>query len=179
MRKFWLIVTCLALAACGKESDKNEWSRQESNIEKYIQTQLSAVEGSRVLSEGGVQRLVLKEGSGEELSGGGTVSFYYAGYVMKSTSLTVANLFATNHSDTAQEANWTLSDENALNIKTMNLSDDDLVSGLRKGLKGVRGGEECVILFSGKYGFGKKQFGTIPANAALAYHIWVESISND
>ena len=35
------------------------------------------------------------------------------------------------------------------------------------------------LLFSGKYGFGNKPFGTIPANSALLYKIWVESISND
>ena len=61
----------------------------------------------------------------------------------------------------------------------LNLGEDELVEGLRNGLRGVRGGEECYILFSGKYGFGKKAFGTIPANSALAYHVWVESVSND
>jgi FKBP-type peptidyl-prolyl cis-trans isomerase len=43
----------------------------------------------------------------------------------------------------------------------------------------VKGGEECQILFTGKYGFGNKAFGIIPANSALVYKIWVESISND
>ena len=35
------------------------------------------------------------------------------------------------------------------------------------------------IIFSGKYGFGKKTFGIIPANSALLYKIWVHSISNE
>ena len=54
-----------------------------------------------------------------------------------------------------------------------------MVTGLRNGLVGVKGGEECYILFSGKYGFGNKQSGTIPANSALVYHVWVESLSNE
>ena len=35
------------------------------------------------------------------------------------------------------------------------------------------------ILFSGKFGFGNKMIGIIPANSALAYKIWVISISNE
>jgi FKBP-type peptidyl-prolyl cis-trans isomerase len=58
-------------------------------------------------------------------------------------------------------------------------SEGELVDGLRRGLPGVKAGDECYILFSGKYGFGDRILGTIPANAALAYHIWVQSISNE
>jgi FKBP-type peptidyl-prolyl cis-trans isomerase len=47
------------------------------------------------------------------------------------------------------------------------------------GLEGVKAGEECEIIFSGKYGFGNKAFGMIPAKSALLYKIWVVSISND
>ena len=53
------------------------------------------------------------------------------------------------------------------------------IEGLKNGLRGVRGGEHCQILFSGKYGFGNEEFGIIPANSALLYEIWVEAISND
>ena len=46
------------------------------------------------------------------------------------------------------------------------------------GLYGVKAGQECYILFNGKYGFGNKPVGTVSANAALLYHIWVQSIQN-
>ena len=36
---------------------------------------------------------------------------------------------------------------------------------------GVKAGEECEILFCGKYGFGNSTFGIIPANSALAFKI--------
>ena len=45
--------------------------------------------------------------------------------------------------------------------------------------EGVKAGEECEIIFSGKYGFGNDSFGIIPANSALLYKIWVISISNE
>ena len=61
----------------------------------------------------------------------------------------------------------------------MNMADDELIEGLKNGLMGVKSGEECQILFSGKYGFGKKPFGIIPANSALLYEIWVVAVSND
>ena len=61
----------------------------------------------------------------------------------------------------------------------MKLSESGFVKGLKYGLEGVKAGQECYILFSGKYGFGKRELGTIPANSALVYRIWVESITND
>ena len=60
----------------------------------------------------------------------------------------------------------------------MELGTDPLLKGLENGLKGVRGGEECYILFSGKYAYGKKIVGTIPSKSALVYHVTVESITN-
>ena len=59
------------------------------------------------------------------------------------------------------------------------MTDVHLVEGLRNGLLGVRTGEECEILFSGKYGFGNEIFGTIPVNSALLYKIWVVGVSNE
>ena len=59
------------------------------------------------------------------------------------------------------------------------MAKDKLLEGLRNGLIGVRNGEQCKILFSGKYGFGDEEFGIIPTNSALAYEIWVEAVSND
>lgn len=85
-------------------------------------------------------------------------------------------LFATNHYATAALSGWTLS-EGDFAPMTVDLGSGDLVEGLQAGLPGVRAGEVCDILFSGKYGLGKKPLGTIPANSALLYRIWVVSIS--
>lgn len=51
-----------------------------------------------------------------------------------------------------------------------------MIEGLRNGLEGVRAGEECYIVFSGKYGYGNKVHGNIPVNSALLYHIRVLSV---
>jgi hypothetical protein len=120
---------------------------------------------------------VTKEGEGEELKSNGSVAFYYAGYVF-SSGISSSNLFSTNHQETAANAGWTLTDEDD-DILTINLESYELIPGLKSGLQGVRSGEECQILFSGKYGFGKKGVGIVPANSALIYKIWVESISNE
>ena len=93
--------------------------------------------------------------------------------------ISTSNLFATNREAIAKAAGWTLSDKDAFKIETINLREQSIAEGLRNGLIGVKGGEECIILFSGKYGFGNNNLGTIPANSALAWHIWVESISNE
>ena len=164
-------------ASCSKEERKSQLSRQETNIESFINNMLSSVDTAYVVRNSGVDRLVIVPGEGDSLDASGTVSFYYAGYVMNSSTISNSNLFATNSPDIAESVSWEVSDTTAFDIKTLNLADAELVEGLKRGLVGTRGGQECYILFSGKYGFGKKTLGTIPANAALAYHVWVESIT--
>lgn len=172
-------IISLAVCSCTKDSDKNTYANQEETIESFVNSQLESVDSSYVVSNKGSQRVVVARGSGDQLSSGGVVSFYYAGYVLNGSSVSPSNLFATNRSDIAEQSSWNLSDEHALDILTISLGDTDLVEGLKNGLIGVQGGEESYILFSGKHGFGKRPLGTIPAKSALVYHIWVESISND
>ncbi len=173
-----ILFSALVIYACTKEEIKTTYSRQETNIESFVNSMMNTVDTAYVVYNKGVSRLVTVYGQeGDSLKSNGTVSFYYAGYVLTGTSISNSNLFATNSSEIAAAAQWTLSDEDAFEVKTVKLNDKDLVEGLKRGLVGVKPGEECYILFSGKYGFGKRPLGTIPANAALVYHIWVESIS--
>ena len=89
-----------------------------------------------------------------------------------------ANMFATNHEATATAAKWELTDPDYA-IMEIDMKDSRLLEGVRNGLLGVKAGEECEILFCGKYGFGNSTFGMIPANSALAFKIWVVNVSND
>jgi len=168
-----------SLFSCSKEKVKEKYSTQETNIETFVSKQLAQDETRTAVYNDGSVRIILKEGSGEELAKDGTISFYYAGYVFSGTSINNSDMFATNSKELAESVKWNLSDTTAFEIKTVTLSDGNMVKGLRNGLLGVKGGEECYILFSGEYGFGDKQLGTIPANSALAYHVWVESLSNE
>ena len=173
-----LLAAASLAAACTKEGIALTYINQDEQIEKYVSAQLARVEGSRAESNAGVTRLVLSEGSGETLQPDGAVSFYYAGYVFTG-DIAAANLFATNNESVAAAAGWSgLSGEDRYAPRVVHLSDGTLVEGLRRGLAGVRPGEECIVLFSGKLGYGKKAQGTIPAGSALAYHIWVIDIEN-
>ena len=170
--------------ACSKEAVQMTYDRQETNIARFVEAQLKADNTATVTYKDGVVRVVLhdtlhREGLlADTLRAGGTVSFYYAGYTLSSASVSSSNLFATNHQRTANSAGWKLSDTTAFKIQTLTL-DNKLLEGLQRGLEGVRNQDECYILFSGKYAFGPRFQGTIPARSALVYHIWVNSISND
>lgn len=131
----------------------------------------------RVVYNGGSTRLVRLEGTGPMLEPDGSVSFYYAGYTF-SGSIDKKGLFVTNHQATAESSGFVLSDPD-YSLYEINLGETELIEGLRDGLIGVRAGERCDILFSGKYAFGNSVFGTIPANSALAFQIWVVGVSND
>ncbi len=172
------VLAALAVS-CTKEDVKTTYSRQEQNIEAFVKSILSSVDTAYVVYNNGASRVVVSYGDGDSLSAGGNVAFRYAGYVLSGSSLGNSNLFSTNSSEVASAAGWSLSDESMFEVKEADLDKSGFIEGLRYGLEGVRAGQECYILFSGKYGFGKRPLGTIPANSALAYHIWVESISND
>ena len=170
--------------ACRKQSVEMAYDKQETNIAKFVEDQVKKDADATVAYKDGVVRIVLhdtltREGIlADTLRTGGTVSFHYAGYTLTSSTVSNANLFATNHKKTADAAGWKLSDTTAFNIVTLTL-DDRLLDGLQRGLEGVRGLDECYILFSGKYAYGSRVQGTIPARSALVYHVWVDSISND
>lgn len=169
---------CLLAASCGKEALKTTYGKQEQYIESIVES-LSKDDTVSVTRNEGSVRVTIAEGEGEGLREGGAVSFYYAGYFISSGSLSPGNVFATNYDTFAESIGWTVSDSTTFAIQTVDLSEDDLVEGLRNGIIGVKGGEECYVLFSGKLGFGSRIVGTIPRNSALAYHLWIKSVSNN
>ncbi|MBR1871830.1 MAG: FKBP-type peptidyl-prolyl cis-trans isomerase [Bacteroidales bacterium] len=187
------------LTGCEKESLRTLFAGQETKIETLVSAQLTANEDYSVSYNDGSTRLTVVHGEGDGLSGDMLLSFYYAGYVLTGSTLPAASsLFATNSEDVATAARWNLSKaeegedaenedveeeeeepDNRYEICTVKFSEANFVEGLAKGLEGVKGGEECWIFFSGRHGFGDKKFGTIPANSAIAYHIWVHSVQSD
>lgn len=178
MKNFTAILAALVLTcACNAALEEN-YNKQETRIESFITSQTNGHEDMRVVHNNGAHRIVLKEGEGEELQIKGNVAFYYAGYIFTGNSLGASNLFTTNKMDIATGAKWNLTEDECVPFVT-ELSEKELLKGLFNGLQGVKAGEECYILFSGKNGFGKHNFGTVPANSALCYHIWVDTISND
>lgn len=170
------ILVCVSIScSCVKEKLNLTYNKQEESIDKYISNNLK--DGMTVTYNNGSSRLTKVQGEGEELEADGSVSFYYAGYTFNN-SISSSGLFVTNHESTAKSASWNLTDPD-YDILEINLKDDRLLEGVRNGLKGVKAGEECEILFCGKYGFGNTTFGIIPANSALAFKIWVVSVSNE
>ena len=172
--KIFAAVLILTLTSCMGSKLEQTYNNQESRIDSYIS---GKGEGYRSVRNGGANRLILKEGEGEALEKSGSVSFYYVGYTF-SGSFSSSNLFVTNHRETAGQAGWDLTDAD-YSIYEISLTDARLTTGLRDGLIGVKSGEECEILFSGKYGFGNKAFGIIPANSAQLWKIWVVGVSNE
>lgn len=180
---FTAVLACMAATSCIKEQLEVSYNRQEDQIESHIEKNQTVKNNEgvtvnlRVVRNGGSNRLVKVEGTGEELRADGHVGFYYAGYIFNG-SVSASNMFVTNHQVTAEQAGWNLTDPD-YSLMEINITDYELIEGLRNGLIGVRAGEECEILFSGKYGFGNKTFGMIPAKSALLYKIWVVSVTNE
>ncbi|MBO4923778.1 MAG: FKBP-type peptidyl-prolyl cis-trans isomerase [Bacteroidales bacterium] len=173
-----ILAAAMALASCTKESRELMYANQETRIESFVGKRQAENPDARVVHNGGATRVVESEGTGVELTARGKVTVMYAGYNFSSGSVGNSTLFATNSKDFASSAGWNLTDESVFVPLEIDLTDKDVLDGLRYGLEGVREGEECYILFSGKYAFGKSKIGTIPANAPLAFRIWVQKVEN-
>lgn len=180
MNRFERFIAALAvciLPGCGDSSLETSFVNQSENIDKYVAKQLESHPEYRTVYKDGVVRMIVSEGEGDELASGGDVTFYFAGYNFNNSTISASTMFATNDPDIAASAKWNLSDSTLFVPMTVTLGKDPLVKGLEMGLEGVRAGEDSYILFSGRYGFGKHTLGTIPANAALCYHVRVEEVT--
>lgn len=186
-RLMTVILACTVSFAvsCTKARMETSWASQEEKIDKFINSLPQEEDPNNpdllyvkdVIRNGGTNRVIMLDGEGEKLKKGGTVTFYYSGHIFNG-NISMSNMFATNNKHMADSAKWELNEATYEAVTATLNSKGGLVEGLRLGLEGVRAGEMCCILFSGKYGFGKKPFGIIPGNSALAYQIWVESVSN-
>ena len=180
MKKALKIVLC-ALAAllalsCGKASREATYASQETKIASYIES-ATKTEGVTFVNNDGSYRVIYAEGTGEALQATGVLSFYYAAYIFNG-SKSISNLMATNHKETATKAGWDVSDASRFEALTVSLEEADFVEGLKRGIVGVKADQHADIVFSGRYGFGPKNYGLIPANSALLYEIWVVAVTN-
>ncbi len=165
----FLLAAVLCHASCSKDSDTSIAANQEKNIESLVSSLLASSENGYAVYNDGAVRVVLARGEeSDSLSAEGSADLYYAGFTVSGSSMSVANLFATNNKEFAESVSWSVSDSTSFQAVSLSPSDDSLLKGLRKGLVGVHAGEVSVILFTSKYGFGSKQNGTINAHSALA-----------
>ena len=97
------IITALAAMAvltmlspsCGKTETENAYSQQDKNIESIVSSLAPEGSGATVEYFDGSVRVTVKQGEGEALEDNGSVSFYYAGHCVKSSSLSSGNMFVT------------------------------------------------------------------------------------
>ena len=183
MRRLVIILVTFVIVfitgSCGDKQFDSLYDGQEKTIESLVENLTKGNDDATVESNNGSIRVTLVHGEGAPLSENGAVAFYYAGYYITSSSLGSSNMFATNNESFAKSQRWSTTDTTSFAITTIKLGEDEIVEGLKNGLVGVKGGDECYVLFSGKRGFGKKKIANVPAHSALAYRLWIKSVSND
>ncbi len=167
---FLLPALCLLggiLFSCSSNEKQNAIIKQEENIDKYLST---TFKDSVVIRRNGSNRVVTRVSpAGNVLEYGDTIYMYYAGWVFNSRPTT---LFATNWESVARNNNFVLTDSNWTILKAC-YDEHSFIPGLNDGLYGIREGEDAVIVFSAKYGFGDSAVGLVPALSALLYEVLV------
>jgi len=181
MKRSTVILLLALAAACSKQSLQSTYDKQAGYIEGFVSVQMKQDPLATLTKNGSVYRLTLHDtldADRDSLLPGGKVSLVYGCFTLTGSSVSLSNLVSTNWKGLARAAGWELTDTTRFKLDTLVL-DGSLVEGLAAGLEGVQPWDEGYILFTGKYGFGKSERGTIPARSALAYYYLIENISNE
>lgn len=177
-----IILAAALIGSCNKE--QTTYDKQATYIENFVSARMKADTNATLTENGGAFRLTMADtlekvlGKRDSLLEGGTVVLQYACYTLTSSTISNSNLVATNVREVAEKAGWYLSDTTRYKLDTLVLG-KTLVEGLRLGLHGVQQYDNGYILFTGQYGFGNKERGTIPARSALVYQYYIASIQNE
>lgn len=146
-------IMAVALLAVSCESDyQTALLDQEDFIDKYITSQLADY---TVVRNEGVNRVIIREGSGSAIEKGDQVSFIYRGYVL-----------------TAQGPTTIFTEESATAV----IGEGDIIKGIDKGLVGAKKNEESVLLFSAQYGYGKGSLNMVPEASALMFRTIITNV---
>lgn len=173
-----ILLSASLLAACTQQALQATYDRQTTNIESFVSAQMNADPTATLTRTGGAYRVTLNDTldpARDSLGWDGKVTFDYALYILSGSSVSASNLVATSLESVATAAGWQLTDKSQFQKVTVSMQ-DDILEGLRMGLYGVQPEDDAFILFTGKYGYGSSEQGTIPAMSALVYHVWIESI---
>ncbi len=167
MKKFLVVIAAFfAVVSCSKQDRENTMADQE----KYIDTYISSLGDVRVQRNGGVSRIVYKEGVGlDSLAVGDSVKFYYSGYMFTRGK---GRLFVTNVDSVAQAHQFPCSEA----PECIKLEKGDIIDGFYYGLQGARAGEKCEIVFSAKYGYENTVVYNIPKLTSLLFEIQIAEI---
>ncbi len=179
MKRILIILSAVLISfSCDEKSLENTYNKQESSIESFIQGQYGDYPvhrrngSNRITVDTVGYEMIDSLGLADTLEFGDSLYFYYAGFVFTTRP---AGLFATNNEQVAVQSKLVL-DSADYSVAKILYTPGCLVEGLTNGLYGVKDKEHCIVVFSGKYGFGNQVVANVPKNSALAYEIWVEDI---
>jgi len=181
LSKIIVLAFCLSsfvLSSCTKDEAETAYESQEKKISAYVENIMkNDTTGIKVSYNNGSTILSLTSGSGEGITKSSSIKFDYVAYTFNGI-ISNANIVATSDLATAKKAGLDISDPTIYAPVSTSIKDANFIQGLEDGLMGAKAGEQRLILFSGKYGYGKKKLGTISANSALAYQVLIEEVKN-
>lgn len=166
-----LVVFASFLISCQKQEQEISVASQEKSIESFVNSQTS----SRIAFNGGVNRVVLEEGAGDTLALGDSLILEYAAYIFNSGK---GSVFATNIPEIAALAGIDISNS-GMEDYGIELGKTTLLNGVELGLRGVKSGEHCYIVFSSRFGYGNKIVGIVPKYSPLIFEVWIKEVKKN
>lgn len=157
------------LFACEADKELSIISK-EASIDKYIETKFK---DSTIVKNKGVYRVLIDKSTiKDSLEYGDSLAFFYAGFIFNNGP---SQIFATNNMAAAEQLNFNLTNLD-FSVKKVKFSEDVFVTGLERGMFGVREGEHSIIVFSPRYGFENEIVYNIPRLSSLMYVVWIQEI---
>ncbi len=181
-----MVAMVLFFTGCGKQEEDLRLNEQEVSIEAYVEG-LDEESYIEVVVANGVWRIVLDYGANDEepvettigsaigAETGDSLFFDYAAYVFEGGR---GMFFDTSLPDLAESMGLSRDPSEFVPMEIA-LGRGEVISGLDKGLAGVKEGEHCYVIFSARHGFGNTQTGLVPELSALMYEVWVKKVKKD
>jgi len=154
MKRFAYFLLLILISVSCESEYQTAIVTQEGDIDKYITNNFK---DNEVVRNNGSNRIIITNGYGNTVESGDRVSFYYSGYIFGTDGPT--DLFTENQAD------------------NITIGNNDLIEGLDSGIIGMKKGEESIIIFTAKKGYGKGSLGSVPEASALLFVVTVNSIS--
>ena len=166
-----LLLISVLFLSCQKQEQEISVASQEKSIESFVKSHT----GKRVVLKGGVNRVVIEEGTGDTLANGDSLILEYAAFIFSSGK---GVIFDTNIPEIATVAGIDISNSGMANFG-IELGTTSLLEGVELGLTGVRKGEHSYILFSSRFGYGNKVIGIVPKYSPLIFEVWVKDVKKN
>ena len=157
----------ILLTSCEGSIEDEKRVANEATIERFLSSNNLPFEKKE-----GVYKAIREKGFGYQVNSGDSLAFWYIGYTLTGI------IFDTNIPEVADDENLDISGRPLTPLKIVENS-NNLIEGLKRGIRQCREGEYTTLLFPSSLGYGETNMGPVAPWSPLAFNVFIIYVKND